>query len=64
MADYEISVQDGHLHIRLERMENGWYATVESDIEGAVFQGHVTELSDLLAGDIPSQSSGRGEDKS
>ncbi len=50
MADYEISVQDGHLHIQLSQVEDGWFARIESDLEGAVFEGHVTELRDLLAG--------------
>ena len=46
----EITVRDGHLRIDLFRMENGWHARVICDLEGPVFEGHVTELSDLLAG--------------
>ena len=46
----EITVRDGHLRIRLIRMENGWHARIDSDLEGHIFEGHVTELSDLLAG--------------
>ena len=46
----EITVKDGHLRIRLLRMEDGWHARITSDIEGPIFEGLVTELSDLLAG--------------
>ena len=46
----EITVRDGHLRIRLLRMQDGWHAEIFSDIEGPVFEGHVTELSELLAG--------------
>ncbi len=31
-------------------MEDGWHARITSDIEGPIFEGLVTELSDLLAG--------------
>ena len=31
-------------------MHDGWYAIVESEIEGKIFEGRVTELSELLAG--------------
>ena len=46
----EITVRDGHLRIRLVRMEEGWHARIVSDLEGPIFEGHVTELSELLAG--------------
>ncbi len=46
----EITVRDGHLQIRLIRLEDGWHARIVSDLEGPIFEGHVTELSDLLAG--------------
>ncbi len=46
----EITVHDGHLRIDLVRMEDGWPARIVSDLEGPIFQGHVTELSDPLAG--------------
>ena len=46
----EITVRDGHLRIDLVRMEDGWHARVSSDLEGPVFEGRVTELSELLAG--------------
>ena len=46
----EITVRDGHLRIDLVRMEDGWHAQIVSDFEGLIFKGHVTELSDLLAG--------------
>lgn len=46
----EITVKDGHLRIRLLRTEDGWHARIVSDIEGPIFEGHVTELSELLAG--------------
>ncbi len=57
IAPDEITVQDGHLTIKLHQMETGWYAIVESEIEGKIFEGRVTELSDLLAGHMPQQSS-------
>ena len=46
----EIVVHDGHLTIRLLKVEDGWRANVESSIEGKIFDGPVAELSDLLAG--------------
>ena len=39
--------------MKLSQMETGWYAIVESVYEGKIFEGRVTELSDLLAGNIP-----------
>lgn len=56
IAPDEITVQDGHLTIKLHQMETGWYAIVESEIEGKIFEGRVTELSDLLAGHAASGS--------
>ncbi|MDA0798947.1 MAG: hypothetical protein O2826_12830 [Chloroflexi bacterium] len=53
IAPQEITVQDGHLTMKLSQMETGWYAIVESAYEGNIFEGRVTELSDLLAGNIP-----------
>jgi hypothetical protein len=53
IAPDEITVQDGHLTIKLNQMQTGWYAVVESEIEGKIFEGRVTELSDLLAGQTP-----------
>lgn len=53
IAPKEITVQDGHLTMKLSQMETGWYAIVESEYEGKIFEGRVTELSDLLAGNIP-----------
>jgi hypothetical protein len=53
IAPSEITVRDGHLTIKLAQMETGWYAIVESEYEGKIFEGRVTELSDLLAGNIP-----------
>ncbi len=53
IAPQEITVQDGHLTMKLSQMETGWYAIVESAYEGKIFEGRVTELSDLLAGNIP-----------
>ena len=53
IAPYEITVRDGHLTILLGRLEDGWFARVESDIEGAIFEGRITELSELLAGHLP-----------
>ncbi len=52
----EITVRDGHLQIRLIRMEDGWHARIVSDLEGAVFEGKVTELSELLVGDTVAAS--------
>lgn len=49
IAPDEITVQDGHLTIKLHQMETGWYAIMESKIEGKIFEGRVTELSELLA---------------
>ena len=46
----EIVVHDGHLTIRLLKLEDGWRANVESSIEGKIFEGPVAEMSDLLAG--------------
>ena len=46
----EIVVHDGHLTIRLLKVEDGWRANVESSIEGKIFEGPVAEMSDLLAG--------------
>lgn len=64
MSDYEISVKDGHLNIRLAQLSDGWYARVESDIEGPIFEGRVTELSDLLAGQLPRELIAPPEDES
>ena len=55
IAPDEITVHDGHLTIKLHQMETGWYAIVESEIEGKIFEGRVTELSELLAGHVPRQ---------
>ena len=46
----EIVVRDGHLTIKLFKLVDGWYAQVESSIEGKIFEGRVTEMSGLLAG--------------
>lgn len=46
----EIVVRDGHLTIKLFKLADGWYAQVESAIEGRIFEGRVTEMSGLLAG--------------
>lgn len=46
----EIVVRDGHLTINLYKLSDGWSARIESAYEGRVFEGRVTELSDLLAG--------------
>ena len=62
----ELVVHDGHLTIRLIKLEDGWRANVESSIEGKIFEGPVAEMSDLLAGqstvsDITEQDNeGRG----
>ena len=53
IAPSEITVRDGHLTIRLWQLEDGWYAMVESEIEGRIFDGRITELSELLAGHAP-----------
>ena len=53
IAPNEITVQDGHLTMRLNQVDDGWYAIVESAYEGKIFEGHVTEISELLAGNIP-----------
>lgn len=53
IAPKEITVTDGPLTIQLFQMDTGWYAIVESAYEGKIFEGRVTELSDLLAGNIP-----------
>jgi hypothetical protein len=53
IAPQEITVQDGHLTMKLTQVEDGWYAIVESIYEGKIFEGRVTELSDLLAGNMP-----------
>ncbi|MBI68245.1 MAG: hypothetical protein CL777_05825 [Chloroflexi bacterium] len=44
----EILVKDGHLTIRLVRLEDSWYANIESAIEGKIFSGPVTEMSELI----------------
>ena len=46
----EIVVRDGHLTINLYKLSDGWSARIESAYEGRVFEGRVTEMSDLLAG--------------
>lgn len=46
----EIVVRDGHLTIKLFKLADGWYAQVDSAIEGKIFEGRVTEMSGLLAG--------------
>ena len=46
----EIVVRDGHLTINLSKLSDGWRARIESAYEGRVFDGRVTEMSDLLAG--------------
>ena len=53
IAPGEISVQDGHLTMKLTQVDDGWYAVVDSIYEGKIFEGRVTELSELLAGHIP-----------
>ena len=45
----EIVVRDGHLTIKLFKLDGGWYAQVESSLEGKIFEGRVTEMSGLLA---------------
>ena len=54
IAPHEITVQDGHLTMKLNQISDGWYAVVESAYEGKIFEGHVTEISELLAGNISS----------
>ena len=49
----EIVVRDGHLTINLYKLSDGWSARIESAYEGRVFEGRVTEMSDLLAGTRP-----------
>ena len=44
----EIFVKDGHLRIRLHRLHNSWFAEIESEFEGRIFSGPVTEMSDLI----------------
>ena len=44
----EILVKDGQLTIRLVRLEDSWYANIESAIEGKIFSGPVTEMSELI----------------
>ena len=46
----EIIVHDGHLTIRLLKVDDGWRALIESSIEGKIFEGPVAEMSDLIAG--------------
>ena len=54
----EIVVRDGHLTITLCKLDDGWRALVESQIEGRIFDGRVTELSELLAGQPVDGSAG------
>ncbi len=49
----EIVVHNGHLTIFAARISDGWYARMESSIEGPIFEGRVEELSDLLMGNVP-----------
>ncbi|MEK9659324.1 MAG: hypothetical protein VW450_05205 [Chloroflexota bacterium] len=49
----EIVVHHGHLTIFAARISDGWYARMESSIEGPIFEGRVEELSDLLMGNVP-----------
>ncbi len=46
----EIVVHDGHLTIRLLKLDDRWHARIESSYEGKIFEGYVTEMSELLAG--------------
>lgn len=58
----EIVVKDGHLTINLYKLSDGWSARIESAYEGRVFEGRVTEMSDLLAGPpVPSASAADSE---
>ena len=59
----EIVVRDGHLTINLSKLSDGWRARIESAYEGKVFEGRVTEMSDLLAGRaVPSADADDGEE--
>ncbi len=59
----EIVVRDGHLTINLSKLSDGWRARIESAYEGQVFEGRVTELSDLLAGRaVPNADADDGEE--
>ena len=51
-------MQDGHLTMKLTQVDDGWYAIVESAYEGKIFEGRVTELSDLLVGNMRIRKSG------
>jgi len=64
IAPQEITVQDGHLTMKLTQVEDGWYAIVESIYEGKIFEGRVTELSDLLAGTMPALDDDEDETQS
>ena len=44
----EIIVKDGHLTIKLKRLEDCWLAEIESEFEGKIFSGPVTEMSELI----------------
>ncbi len=57
----EIVVRDGHLTIRLRKIADGWRATVESSIEGRVFEGRVAEMSELLVGDYAARGNEQNE---
>ena len=46
----EIMVRDGHLRIRLLRMEDGWHAEIVSEIEGPIFEGHVNRAVGAVGG--------------
>jgi hypothetical protein len=62
MAPSEITVRDGHLTINLAQLDDGWFAQVESDLEGRIFEGRITELSELLAGHPIDTDQGEGEE--
>jgi hypothetical protein len=62
IAPNEITVPDGHLTMKLTQVDDGWYAVVESAYEGKIFEGRVTELSELLAGHIPQLDDKEEED--
>ena len=49
----EITVKDGHLTIKLVRLKDSWYADIESNIEGKIFSGRVSEMSELLVSSLP-----------